>query len=312
MTRRRRRERREAPGPAGFLVVDKPPAWTSHDVVQAARGWLGTRRIGHLGTLDPLATGVLPLAIREATKLLPFMESADKTYVGAIRLGETTETLDAEGTVLQRHEAPLPDENAVRQVLSEFVGEIEQIPPMYSAVKQGGVPLHRLAREGRSVARAPKRVRIDRIELLKYAPPDVEIEVACTTGTYVRVLAADVGDRLGCGAHLAHLRRTQSGPFRNAMALPPEILAREAEGAGLHARIIPPVNVLGLSVLRLSEEEARRVRHGGDVGASGPPLTPGQKVAALDPGGGLVAILEVRPGRRLHPLRVLESVARQA
>jgi len=309
MTRRSRRDRREKPGPAGFLVVDKPPAWTSHDVVQAARGWLGTRRVGHLGTLDPLATGVLPLAVREATKLVPFLEGSSKTYVGAIRLGEVTDTLDAEGEILRRHDAPLPDESAVREALAAFVGEIEQIPPMYSAVKQNGVPLHRLARAGRTVERKPKRVRVERLGLAKYAAPDVEIEVDCSAGTYVRVLAADVGERLGCGAHLAHLRRTRSGPFADAMAAPPEQLAREAERGEIHGRLIPPVNVLGLAVLRLSEDEVRRVRHGGDVAVTGPPLTPGERVAGLAPDGALVAILEVRPGRRLHPLRVLGWLA---
>jgi tRNA pseudouridine55 synthase len=309
MSRSRRRSRREPPGPVGFLVVDKPPAWTSHDVVQAARGWLGTRRVGHLGTLDPLATGVLPLAVREATKLVPFLEGGDKSYAGAIRLGVVTDTLDAEGEVLRRSDAPMPDEGAVRAALATFVGEIEQIPPMYSAVKRGGVPLHRLAREGRTVERAPKRVRITRLALVKYAPPDVEIAVDCSAGTYVRVLAADVGERLGCGAHLAHLRRTRSGPFGEALAAPPELLAREAVRGELEARLVPPVNVLGLGVLRLSPDEVVRVRHGGDVAVSGPPLTPGERLAALGPDGTLVAVLEVRPGRRLHPLRVLDSVA---
>ena len=291
MTRRNRPDRREKPGPAGFLVVDKPPAWTSHDVVQAARGWLGTRRVGHLGTLEPLA-------VREATKLVPFLEGSSKTYVGAIRLGVVTDTLDAEGEVLRRHDAPLPDESAVREALAAFVGEIEQIPPMYSAVKQSGVPLHRLAREGRTVERAPKRVRIERLGLAKYAPPDVEIEVDCSAGTYVRVLAADVGERLGCGAHLAYLRRTRSGPFTDAMVAPPEQLAREAERGEIRRRIISPLNVLGLAALRLSEDEVRRVRHGGDVAATGPPLTPGERLAGLAPDGVLVAILEVRPDPR--------------
>ena len=309
MARRPRRQRREAPGPAGFLVVDKPPGWTSHDVVDAARGWLGTRRVGHLGTLDPLATGVLPLAVREATKLVPFLAAAEKEYVGAIRLGVATDTLDAEGAVLGRHAGPLPDEEAVLAALEAFRGEIRQIPPMYSAVKRGGVALHRLAREGRSVEREPKSVQIRRLVLVKYAPPDVEIEVTCSAGTYVRVLAADLGERLGCGAHLAHLRRTRSGPFLESMAQAPETLVREAERGEIAARLVPPVNVLGLSALRLSEAEVGQVGHGGEIEASSPPLTPGTRLAALAPDGTLVAILEVLPGRRLRPLRVLRSLA---
>ncbi len=304
---RRRRQRPEPPGPAGFLVVDKPSGVTSHDVVDAARRWLGTRRVGHLGTLDPLATGVLPLAVREATKLVPFLESGSKSYAGAIRLGVETDTLDGEGEVVRRFEGAWPDESAVREALAAFVGEIDQLPPMYSAVKKDGVPLHRLARQGQVVERSTKRVRIDRFELVKYSPPEVEVEVDCSAGTYVRVLAADVGARLGCGAHLGSLRRTRSGPFTAAQALPPEVLEREAESGEIALRLVPPVNALELPVLRLDPEEARRVVHGGEIPAPDPALAVGDRVAALEPGGGLLAVLEVRPGRRLRPLRVLGS-----
>jgi tRNA pseudouridine55 synthase len=328
MTPPRRRQRNEAPGPAGFLVVDKPQGWTSHDVVDAARRWLGTRRVGHLGTLDPLATGVLPLAIREATKLGPFMEGGGKRYAGSIRLGEETDTLDAEGRVLRRYEGSYPDEAEVRRALAAFSGEIEQVPPMYSAVKQGGVPLHKLAREGREVERPAKRVTISRIDLVKYtaaAPaeprppvegegpslrgPCIEIEVDCSPGTYVRVLAADVGTLLGCGAHLAELRRTASGPFDDTQAVSAEKLAAEAERGEIAARLIPPVNALGFPALRLSATELGLVRHGAEIELGGAALTPGERVSALGPSGELVAVLEVRPGRRARPLRVLHSVA---
>ena len=175
MSRRSRREKAEAPGPSGFLVVDKPAGWTSHDVVDAARGWLGTQRIGHLGTLDPQATGVLPLAVRDATKLAPFVPSDPKVYRGVIRLGAETDTLDGDGQVLTRFEGALPEVDAVRAVLTTFLGEHEQIPPMYSAVKQGGVPLYRLARRGEEVERAPRKVRIDSFTLLRYDPPEAEV-----------------------------------------------------------------------------------------------------------------------------------------
>jgi len=305
VSRRARRARNERPGPAGFLVVDKPAGCTSHDVVDAARRWLGTRRVGHLGTLDPLATGVLPLAVREATKLVPFVEGGTKSYEGAIRLGADTDTLDADGVVVQRYEGPLPGEAAVREALAGFLGVIEQIPPMYSAVKRGGVPLYRLARRGENVEREPKRVRIERIELLNYVPPDAEIAVDCSAGTYVRALAAALGERLGCGAHLAGLRRTRSGPFDADQTVAAEVLEREAEQGTLDARIVPPVNALGLPVVRLSGEAAHRVRHGGDVEAPDASLALGSKLAALAPGGELLAVLETIPGRRLHPLRVL-------
>jgi len=309
MSRRPRRSRRERPGPAGFLVVDKPRGWTSHDVVEAVRRRLGTRRVGHLGTLDPLATGVLPLAVREATKLVPFLEGGAKSYAGTIRLGLETDTLDAEGRVVRRHEGPYPDEATLRAGLVAFTGEIEQLPPMFSAVKLGGVPLHRLARQGQEVERAPKRVRIERFELVKYAPPDVEIEVDCSAGSYVRALAADLGRHLGCGAYLASLRRTRSGPFTEDQALEEAVLAREAEAGGIEVHIIPPAAVLGFPVLRLTPEEVRRVLHGGEIPGPDAPLVPGHRVSALEPGGELIAVLEACPGRRLRPVRVLRSLA---
>jgi tRNA pseudouridine55 synthase len=286
-------------------VLDKPRGWTSHDAVDAARRWLGTRRVGHLGTLDPLATGVLPLAVREATKLAPFLQGGDKRYAGTIRLGEETDTLDAEGRTLRRHPGALPGEAELVAALARFVGEILQVPPMYSAVKHHGVPLHRLARQGKVVERAPKRVRIDRLALRKYAPPDLDVEVECSAGTYVRALAHDLGQALGCGAHLLGLRRTRSGPFVIEQALGEGRLAQAAERGEIEALLVPPVNALGLAALRLSAEEAARVRHGGELDAPEPPLVPGSRLAALDPAGELVAILEVRPGRRLRPVRVL-------
>jgi tRNA pseudouridine55 synthase len=290
-------------------VVDKPRGWTSHDVVDAARRWLGTRRVGHLGTLDPLATGVLPLAVREATKLVPFLEGGAKSYAGTIRLGLETDTLDAEGRVVRRHEGPYPDEAALRAGLVAFTGEIEQLPPMFSAVKLGGVPLHRLARQGQEVERAPKRVRIERFELVGYSPPDAQIEVDCSAGSYVRALAADLGRHLGCGAYLASLRRTRSGPFTEDQALGEALLSREAGAGEIEVRIIPPAAVLGFSVLRLTSEEERRVLHGGEIPARDIPLLPGRRVSALEPGGALIAVLEVCPGRRLRPVRVLRSLA---
>jgi tRNA pseudouridine55 synthase len=303
------RRRPEAPGASGFLVVDKPRGWTSHDVVDAARRWLGSRRVGHLGTLDPLATGVLPLAVREATKLVSFLPAGTKAYTGEIELGAETDTLDAEGRVLRRHPGELPSEPALRAALAGFVGEILQVPPMYSAVKRGGVPLHRLARAGHEVAREPKKVRIDRLRLLAWSPPRAQIEVLCSTGTYVRSLAADLGATLGCGGFLAALRRTGSGPFRIEDAAGVDELAAEAREGRIEARLIPPVGVLGLPVVQLEAPEERRVRHGNEVTLAGVTLPPEGRVAALGPGGELVAVLEIRPGRRLHPLRVLRSLA---
>jgi len=309
MSRRSRRERPEAPGPSGFLVVDKPAGWTSHDVVDAARAWLGTQRVGHLGTLDPQATGVLPLAVRDATKLVSFVPSDPKVYRGVIRLGAETDTLDGDGQVLTRFEGALPDVAAVRAVLTTFLGEHEQIPPMYSAVKQGGVPLYRLARRGEEVERAPRKVRIDAFTLLRYDPPETEVEVVCSPGTYVRVLAAEIGIRLGCGAFLQSLCRLRSGPFELAQALKPALLAAESERGEIAARLVRPVAALGLSAMRLTAEDARRVLNGSALPQGGPARAPGERIAALDPTGALLAILEVSPDRRLRPLRVLRRLA---
>ena len=303
---RSRRARNETPGPAGFLVVDKPEGWTSHDVVDAARRWLGTRRVGHLGTLDPQATGVLPLAVREATKLVPYLESGVKSYAGTVRFGIETDTLDAQGQVVRTHEGALPERAAVLAALEEFKGDIQQIPPMYSAVKQGGVPLHRLARKGKEVERAPKKVRILGLELVAFDGDEARIQVECSAGTYVRVLAADLGERLGCGAHLKSLRRTACGPFRESDAATAETLAQAADEGTLEARIVPPASALGWPTWTLSATAEQRVRHGGDVPAGTVVrVAPGAKVAALDETGALVAILEMRADRRLWPLRVL-------
>jgi len=311
MPKRRRPRPWERAGPSGFVVVDKPRGKTSHDVVDAARRWFGTRQVGHLGTLDPLATGVLPLAIRTATKLVPFLEGGDKHYEGTVRLGEETDTLDAEGTVLRRFDGALPDAATIRAALDRFLGEVEQLPPMYSAVKMGGVPLHRLARQGREVERTPKKIRVDRVELVAYEPPDCEIRVECSAGTYVRVLAADLGSELGCGAHLRNLCRTRSGPFGIDDAVTAEVFAAAATAGNVDRFVRPAQEVLGFPVLQLESPDARTIQNGGDIPSAGPPRQPGSRVAALGPDGSLLAVLEVRPGRRLHPLRVLPSLAPQ-
>lgn len=306
------RARREQPGPSGFLVIDKPSGMTSHDVVDAARRAFGTRRVGHLGTLDPLATGVLPLALRDATKLIPYVGSDPKVYVGSIELGVATDTFDAEGRVVQRAEGPLPGPDAVRAALSGFVGEILQVPPMYSSVKHEGEPLHRIARRGGHVERAPRKVTVHSIEMRDYRPPLVDVEVVCSAGTYVRSLAEDLGRELGCGGHLANLRRTRSGPFLAEHAVALDALEAAAARGEAEALATPAADVLGLPRVALNAAQLKRVSHGGDVPAppaAGPPPAPGSRVAAVDADGALLALLEVRADRRLYPLRVLLSVA---
>lgn len=303
---KKRRQGRDRPGPSGFLVIDKPAGCTSHDVVDLARGWLGIRRIGHLGTLDPQATGVLPLAVRGATKLVPFLQEGGKSYVGTVRLGVETDTLDGEGEILARHEGSLPGEPEVCEAMSRFVGEIEQIPPMYSAVKREGVPLHRLARRGEQVERDPKKVVIRSLELLRYEPPDLEIAVDCGPGTYVRTLAHDLGAALGCGAYLSGLRRTRSEPFGLDDALAPEVCEAAARERKLEDMLIPPEVALGLPTTRLAAPAVERLSQGGDIGAGTLERSaPGARVSALDERGRFVALLELRADRRLWPLRVI-------
>lgn len=301
--------RRRDEGPSGFLVVDKPSGWTSHDVVDRARRWLGTRRIGHLGTLDPLATGVLPLAVREATKLVPFVEGGRKRYEATIALGAETDTLDADGRVTARFEGALPDEDRVREALGAFLGESLQVPPMFSAVKQGGIPLHRLARRGAEVERAPRPVTIHRLTLEAFDLPRIGIALECSAGTYVRVLAADLGRRLGCLAHVAALRRVASGPFALATAATVDVLDAASDAGRMAERLLPAIGVLGLPILALTQDEARRVGHGGGVRTGLPPGggVPGTRMAAVDPSGRLLALLEVAPDGSLRPLRVLAS-----
>lgn len=289
-------------------MVDKPSGQTSHDVVDAIRKLFGTRRVGHLGTLDPQATGVLPLAVREATKLVPFLPSMQKAYVGTVRLGSETDTLDAQGKVLRTFEGELPSEDQVAAALQDFVGETLQIPPMFSAVKKDGVPLHRLARRGEEVEREPKRVTIERIELLRFESPDAEISVVCGPGTYVRTLAADVGTKLGCGAHLKSLRRLQSGPFQITQAVTLEQLEEESRAGKLEGRLIPPDEALQIDAVTLREEAIRRLMHGGDVSpGSGFRRAPGTRAIVKDEEGLPIALVELRADRRLWPLRVLKG-----
>jgi len=309
MARRRKRASREQPGPAGFLVVDKLPGRTSHDVVDAARRWLGTRRVGHLGTLDPQATGVLPLAVREATKLIPFIQNSDKSYMGTVRFGVETDTLDGEGAVVRTYEGELPTEAEILEGLRSFRGEIEQIPPMYSAVKKEGVPLHKLAREGREVEREPKTVTIHRLELLRFKVPEAEIAVDCSAGTYVRTLAADLGSQLGCGAYLMSLRRVRSGPFDASQAHRMEDCDAAAEAGEIGGLLLPAAEALGIPSLTLQGEAISRIRHGGEIPAGTTfRESPGARVMGVDPEGGLVALLELRADRRLWPLRVLAPI----
>lgn len=301
----------------GLLVIDKPVGLTSHDVVQRVRRALRMKRVGHTGTLDPIATGVLVLCVGKATRLQRFLMARDKEYRARVRLGFATDTYDATGTPT----TPVCDtshisEADLERVLAEFRGEYEQIPPMYSAKKKEGVRLYKLARRGQSVERSPIRVRIEVLELVeddgamlrRFADGTAEftIRLRCSAGTYVRALAHDIGQRLGCGAYLHGLVRTAVGEFTLARALPLdafEALARAGRAAEV---LIPLAEALpDLPVLRLSESDLQRVRHGQAIPGRG--IQHRTYVRLLDDREHLVAVGESQPARgMIQPCVVLE------
>lgn len=198
----------------GVLLVDKGPDMTSHDVVAVARRCLRTKKIGHCGTLDPMATGMLILVIGTGTKLQDLLMSEDKEYTGSLRLGVTTSTQDREGEVVEEKPVPALADDDIRAAFDAFRGDFYQTPPMVSAVKIEGVPLYKLARQGKEVERKPRFVRVYDAQIQRIELPDVDFRVVCSKGFYVRTYAHDIGQKLGCGAHLTSLRRTRSGHFK--------------------------------------------------------------------------------------------------
>lgn len=202
-----------ADGPSGVLLIDKAPDMTSHDVVAIARRALNTKKIGHCGTLDPMATGLLMLVIGRATKIQDLLMSEDKEYEGTLTLGIVTSTQDRQGEILETRDVPEFSETEIRSAFDAFQGAFEQIPPMVSAIKKDGVPLYKLARKGEVVERKPRPVYVTGSRISRIALPEIEFNVQCSKGFYVRTYAHDIGENLGCGAHLSALRRTRSGKF---------------------------------------------------------------------------------------------------
>ncbi len=224
----------------GFLIVNKPAGATSFSMVSLVRRLTGVRRVGHAGTLDPLASGVLPVAIGHATRLIEYLDDEAKTYIARVRFGVATDTYDAEGERTAETNASHVSRAAIEARLPEFVGDIEQTPPMYSALKVAGKPLYRYAREGAQVTVASRTVHVDGIDLRSFAGGVAEIEVRCGKGTYIRSIAHDLGQRLGCGAHLTGLVRTSSGGFRIAEAHPPDALVAVAGEGALGELVLAP------------------------------------------------------------------------
>lgn len=296
----------------GLLLIDKPPGLTSFEVVRRVRRALKVKKVGHLGTLDPFATGLLPLALGEATKLTPFLLKEDKTYLARVKFGEETDTQDLTGQVTARSES-LPDPQEIAPAAARFLGEIWQTPPMYSAVHYQGERLYKLARRGEVASPEPRRVTIYRIEIQEIALPEVILEVTSGPGAYMRTLATDLGKALGTYAHLMALRRLAAGPFRveSAIALEEmEHLGRE----GLGWRLIPLADCLpGFRAVTLGLEEARRLGQGQVVPAPANGLCEGEAVRVLRDGG-LAALAQVQhsEGRALlKPLRVFRGCLEQ-
>jgi tRNA pseudouridine55 synthase len=284
---------------SGLVVVDKGVGWTSHDVVAKARKVFGQRRVGHAGTLDPDATGVLLIGLGRVTRLLRFLTELPKTYTGDVVLGVETSTLDAAGEVTATYDMAMVTDEEIRAACVDFTGPIEQVPPMVSAVKIGGQRLHQLARQGVEVDRPARPVVIYRLEPGPVADGVFRIDVECSSGTYVRALAADIGRALGGGAHLRGLRRTAIGSFAVADAVAVSELGP--------AHLLPPVAVLrGRPTVQVSDADAAAVTHGrplrgaGAAGDAGP-----GPIAVVDGRGELIAVYEPAGDGTLKPVVVL-------
>ncbi len=257
---------RQAPSPAGahagtnrvngVLLLDKPGGMTSNAALQTARRLLNAAKAGHTGTLDPMATGLLPLTFGEATKFSADLLNADKSYRATIKLGVTTTTGDGDGTVVATREVDVSDEK-LQMTLSRFVGTIEQVPPMHSALKHDGQPLYKLARAGNEVERAPRQISVHRLALLERREDEVVVDVDCSKGTYVRVLAEDIGRALGCGAHLSALRRTRAGRLSVEDAVTLAALESLAPELRL-AKLLPEDELLASLAIRTARRRSRR------------------------------------------------------
>jgi tRNA pseudouridine55 synthase len=286
----------------GALLLDKPVGPSSNGVLQEAKRLLGAKKAGHGGTLDPLASGLLLLLFGEATKFAGLLLDQDKEYLAALKLGETTATGDAEGAVLETRTVRVSLE-AVHSTLERFRGEIEQTPPMHSALKRDGVPLYRLARQGKAVERASRRVRIVLLEVVSFEPPRLDLRVRCSKGTYIRTLAQDIGAALGTGAHLSGLRRTASGGFRIENALGIEAL-RAMSPAARAGRLLPLAALVeGLPRTALDAAAEARLRNGQALEISG--LAEGVH-AVVRADGALIGLGRAEAGV-LRPLRLTQA-----
>ena len=275
---------------SGVIVIDKPIGMTSHDVVQIVRKGTNIRRAGHTGTLDPRASGVLVVLVGPAVRLSEYVSASDKRYQSVIQLGTTTDTYDADGRVLSTNSVDI-SEKQFDDVLQSFVGEIEQVPPPYSSVKVKGRHAYDMARNGEDVDLEPRMINVYNLELLEWAPPEAVVDVYCSSGTYVRSLAHDLGEKLGCGAHLIGLRRTKSGRFTLRDAVPLRKLREAFEDNTWEKFIIPAAEALSdWPAIQLDAEQLDIVRHGRRI-----PAEPGMgnMARAISEDGELIGLLEL-------------------
>jgi tRNA pseudouridine55 synthase len=281
----------------GVIIIDKPCGVSSSAVVLQVKRIIGARKAGHAGTLDPLATGVLPLCINEGTKLVPFFMQGEKEYIATLRLGIETDTQDREGTVIRRSEKIPLDQSEVERIFNEFQGEVLQTPPMFSALKHNGIPLYRIARRGENIPRRARRITIDRIRVLSFDAPYISFFVRCSPGTYIRTLCADIGARLHCGAHLVELKRVRNGAFHITRSLPLEDLRNAARNGSVGKHLIPLNEALpDLPAVVIDRQLGKKVSHGmpcsaRDVaGMALPQFAAGNRIKLVTADGRLIAI----------------------
>ncbi|MEJ0087795.1 MAG: tRNA pseudouridine(55) synthase TruB [Pseudomonadota bacterium] len=291
--------------PNGILLLDKPKGLTSNGALQRVRKAFGAKSAGHVGTLDPMATGMLPLCLDEATKVIAEIESGAKCYEFTVQLGARTDTGDAEGDIVERLPVPTLDAAQIEQALARFRGAQTQIPPMYSALKRDGQPLYKLARQGIEVERAPRTLEIKRLELTGFRADALDLTCECTKGTYVRVLGEDLARGLGTAGFLTRLRRAWVEPFEGLPMCSLEA-ALAAAGTGDQRLLAPDVALRTLPEVRITAEQVVALRHGqavsGDTGATAPP---GRRVRIYGPDGVFLGMAEVLPDGRLQPRRLL-------
>lgn len=287
----------------GFLNIDKPLGMTSHDVVNRVRRAFATKQVGHAGTLDPLATGVLIVCVGAATRLSEYVMSETKAYRAVIHLGIETDTYDAEGQIIATADVSTITREQVETALDAFRGDILQIPPMYSAIKQDGRKLYELARKGQTISVPPRSVTIHSIDIVDWQSPQVTLDITCSAGTYIRSIAHDLGAALGVGAHLAALVRTASGRFRLAQATPLDTLVSSEDKETF--LITPAAALADHPSVRVDAAQNADLVHGRAI-SHDQPLPSGADIMAFDAADRLIAVCQVRDGR-LHPHKVFAS-----